>query len=70
MYRNNQIIYDKVRKNRPFPCSKHPHSLNAAKCKTFPMKISFICMIIKNHFHKKGFVLGPVLKHLGNGLFI
>ena len=26
------------------------------------MKIGFICMIIKNHFHKKGFALGLVLK--------
>ena len=25
-------------------------------------KNDFICMIIKNHFHKKGFVLGLVLK--------
>ena len=26
------------------------------------MKMSFICLIIKNHFHKKGFALGLVLK--------
>ena len=48
--------------NRPFPSSKKPHSQNEAKCKTFLVKISFICMIIKNHFHKKGFALGLVLK--------
>ena len=39
-----------------------PSSYNEAKYKTFLVKISFICMIIKNHFHKKGFALGLVLK--------
>ena len=33
-----------------------------SECKTFLGKMSFICMIIKNHFHKKGFALGLVLK--------
>ena len=33
------------------------------------MKISFICMIIKNYFQNKGLTLGLVLKQdLGNGL--
>ena len=30
--------------------------------KTFIVKMSFICMIIKNNFHKKGFAIGLVLK--------
>ena len=29
----------------------------------FLVKSSFICMIVKNHFRKTGFVLGLVLKH-------
>ena len=48
--------------NRPFPISKNPHSKNGSRCKTFLVKMSFICMIIKNPFHKKGFILGLVLK--------
>ena len=58
--------------NRPFPSSKNPHSYNKAKCKTFLVKISFICMMIKNDFHKKGFAFGLILNrgllHLRNGL--
>ena len=33
-----------------------------AKCKTFLVEMSFICMIIKIYIHKKGFALGLVLK--------
>ena len=47
---------------RPFPSSKNSQSLNEPKCKTFLVKMSFICMIIKTRFHKKGFALGLVLK--------
>ena len=36
--------------NRPFPSSKKSHFQNEAKCETFVVKMSFICIIIKNHF--------------------
>ena len=48
--------------NRPFPSSKKPHFQNEAKCETFVVKMSFICIIIENHFHINGFALGLVLK--------
>ena len=40
--------------NRPRPSSKNPHFENEAKCTTFLVKMSFICMRMKNHFHIKG----------------
>jgi len=49
-------------KNRPFPSSKKSHSQNEAKCETFVVKMSFICIIIKNHFHINGFALSLALK--------
>ena len=58
--------------NRPLPSSKNPHFQNEARCTTFLVKMSFICMRMKNDFHIKGWpptlVLnrGPV--ELGNGL--
>ena len=33
---------------------KNPHFQNEAKCTTFVVKMSFICMRMKNHFHIKG----------------
>ena len=48
--------------NRPFPSSKKSHSQNEAKCETFVVKMSFICIIIKNHFHINGFALSLALK--------
>ena len=48
--------------NRPFPSSKKSHFENEAKCETFLVKISFICIIIKNHFHINGFALSLALK--------
>ena len=48
--------------NRPFPSSKKSHFQNEAKCETFVVKMSFICMIIKNHFHINGFALSLTLK--------
>ena len=48
--------------NRPFPCSKKSHFQNEAKCETFVVKMSFICIIIENHFHINGFALSLVLK--------
>ena len=58
--------------NRPFPGSKKSHFQNEAKCETFVVKMSFICITIKNHFHINGFALSLALKvsflKLGNGL--
>ena len=44
--------------NRPFPSSKKSHFQN----ETFVVKMSFICMIIKIHFHISGFTLSLALK--------
>ena len=41
---------DEVGKDRPFLSSKISHFQNEAECKTFLVKISFVCMRIKNHF--------------------
>ena len=41
-------------KNRPLPSSKNPRFQNEARCTTFFVKMSFICMRMKNHFHIKG----------------
>ena len=40
--------------NRPLPSSKNPHFRNEARCTTFLVKMSFICMRMKNDFHIKG----------------
>ena len=48
--------------NRPFPSSKKFHFQNEAKCEIFVVKMSFICIIIKNHFHINGFALSLALK--------
>ena len=37
--------------SRPFWSSKNSHFQNEAKCKAFLVKISFICIRIRNHFH-------------------
>ena len=42
---------------RPFPSSKNLHFQNEVKCTTFLVKMSFICIRIKNHFHIKGWAL-------------
>ena len=39
--------------NRPIPSSKNPHFQNKARCTTFLVKMSFICMRMKNDFHIK-----------------
>ena len=39
---------------RLLPSSKNPHFQNEAKCTTFLVKMSFICMRMKNRFHIKG----------------
>ena len=41
---------DEVGKDRPFLSFKISHFQNEAECKTFLVKISFVCMRIKNHF--------------------
>ena len=48
--------------NRLFPSSKKSHFQNEAKCETFVVKMSFISMTIKNHFHINGFALNLALK--------
>jgi len=48
--------------NKPFPSSKKFHFQNEAKCEIFVVKMSFICIIIKNHFHINGFALSLALK--------
>ena len=48
--------------NRPFPSSKKFHFQNEAKCETFVVEMSFICIIIKNYFHINGFALSLALK--------
>ena len=47
--------------NRPLPSSKNPHFQNEAKSTIFLVKMSFICMRMKNHFHNKGWALNLVL---------
>ena len=46
---------------RPFPSSKS-HFQNEVKCETFVVKMSFIYITIKNHFHINGFALSLALK--------
>ena len=49
------------RHNRPLSSSKNPHFQNEARCTTFLVKMSFIRMRMKNHFHIKGWTLNLVL---------
>ena len=51
-----------VNSNRPLPRYKNSHSVNKAKCKTFLVKISYICMKIKNHFHINSLALSLAFK--------
>ena len=44
------------------PSPKNPHFQSEAKCKTFLVKISVICIRIRNHFLSEGFALNLVLK--------
>ena len=37
--------------SRPLPSSINPHFQNEARCTTFRVKMSFICMRMKNDFH-------------------
>ena len=47
--------------NSPLPSSKNPHFRNEAKCTTFLVKMSFICMRMKSHFHIKDWALNLLL---------
>ena len=40
--------------NGPLPSSKNLHFQNEARYTTFLVKVSFICMRMKNDFHIKG----------------
>ena len=46
----------------PFPSGKNSHFQNQAKSKTFLVKMSFIWMRTKNHFHISSFALSLALK--------
>ena len=48
--------------DRPLPSSKNPYFQNEARCTTFLVKVSFICMRIKNDFHIKGWAPTLLLK--------
>ena len=37
--------------------SRNPHFQSEAKCTTFLVKMSLICMRMKNHLHIKGWLL-------------
>ena len=54
-------------KNRPLPSSKNPLFQNEARCTTFLVKMSFICMRMKNDFHIKGWAPTLVLKQRPGG---
>ena len=57
----NQELPSRNLNNRPLSSSKNPYFHNEAKCTTFLVKMSFICMRMKNHFHIKGWALNLVL---------
>ena len=48
--------------NRSLPSSKNSHFQNEARCTTFLVKMSLICMRKKNDFHIKGWASTLVLK--------
>ena len=48
--------------NRPLLGSKNSHFQNEARCTTFLVKMSFICMRMKNDFHIKGWAPTLILK--------
>ena len=45
-----------------FRVPKKSHFQNEAKCETFVVKMSFICIIMKTHFHINAFALSLALK--------
>ena len=70
--KRENVAFWKQSYNMPLPSSKNPHFQNEAKCSTFLVEMSFICMRMKNHFHIEGWapnlVLIQRLGELGNGL--
>ena len=50
------------RRNRPLPSSNNPHFQNEARCTIFLVKMSFICIRMKNDCHIKGWAPTLVLK--------
>ena len=54
-------------KNRPLPSTKNPYFQNEARCTTFFVKMSFICMRMKKDFHIKGWTPTLVLKQRPGG---
>ena len=66
----NYLYRNDLPSSRTLPSSWNPHFQNEAKCTTFLVKMSFICMRMKSHFRIKGWALNLVLiQRLGNGLF-
>ena len=55
------------RDKRPLPSFKNPHFQNDARCTTFLVKMSFICMRMRNDFHIKGWAPTLVLKQRPGG---
>ena len=52
----------KIAANTPFLRSKNAHFQNEAKCKTFLVKMKFICTRLKSIFISIGFALSLALK--------
>ena len=55
------LFQKKEQINGPLLSSKNPHLHDEAKSSTFLVKMIFICMRIKNHFHIKGWALNLFL---------
>ena len=53
----------KKREDLAFPSYKNSHIKKEAKCETFLVKMSFICIRIKSHFHINDFSPSLALKH-------
>ena len=58
---NPELCDNRTTTNVPLPSSKNLHFQNEAKCTTFLVKMSFIYIRMKNHFHIKGWALFLVL---------
>ena len=56
-----------IASNMPLPSSKSPQFQNEARCTTFLLKMSFICMRVNNDFHIKGWAPTLVLKQRPGG---
>ena len=67
IFRVSETVAWKICYKRPLPSSKNPHFQNDARCTTFLVKMSFICMRKKNDFHIKGWAPTLVLKQKPRG---